>query len=170
MMNEKNQGWKASIDLDESTAYIQIYTDEDLKSRVKNQAEDYGYSLSRFCSELLYEALLIREEGNLSLTGQSIRKDEQLEAKVQDLEDRLKEKESESANAVSFDPKFIQDNLLTTNYQELEDILRRLVEDGFLDDILRQPLENQLYFLAAQGEVEFETGWGWKRVEQGGGE
>lgn len=153
--------WKQSLDLSESTGYIQIYTDEDLKQRLAETAEEQGYSLSRFSAELLLEALILRDNNQLS-SGIAVKDDSDLQNRVDELEQRLQEKESESANAVSFDPGFVKDELLTTEFQTLENLLKELVENGYLDELLRQPLENQLYYLAAQNEVEFETGWGWK--------
>jgi ABC-type uncharacterized transport system permease subunit len=71
---------------------------------------------------------------------------------------------------ISLDPATLKQEVLSENYQSLEDILREIVESGALDEMLRQPVENQLYYLAAQDKVEYERGWGWKLAEENGGE
>jgi hypothetical protein len=61
----------------------------------------------------------------------------------------------------------LKQEVLTQQYQSLEEVIRGIIESGMLDDALRTPVENQLYFLAAQDLVEYERGWGWKLVNGG---
>ncbi|WP_049996353.1 hypothetical protein [Halococcus sediminicola] len=153
--------------LPEDTAVVKLYPPEKTAQEWMDEADYNGSSRSRYLQNLILEARAYRSEGLLKDEGDQQRIQE-LEEKVEQLERRLEEKQSESAGAISFDPATLKQDVLTDNYQSLEDILRKIVESGVLDELLRQPVENQLYFLAAQDEVQYERGWGWKLAEQGG--
>lgn len=152
----------------EGTALVKIYPPVERKEEWKEQAKKEEKSLSRYLQELIVEAHAFRKQGFISVERQDARIEE-LQEEIGRLEKRLQEKQAESSSAVSFEPYELKNQFLTDNYQTLEDILRRIVEEGRLDDLLRQPVENQLYFLAQQGEIQFERGWGWKLAEGGDG-
>lgn len=155
--------------LPDETTVAKIYPPRDTAEEWKQEAEENGSSLSRYLQSLILEARAYREEGLLSAEDDQQRIQE-LEKEVEQLKRRLEEKQSESTEGISFDPATLKQEVLTDNYQSLEDILRKIVESGALDEMLRQPVENQLYFLAAQDTVEYERGWGWKLTEENGGE
>lgn len=152
--------------LSDETSVVKIYPPNQKASEWEQEAEDNGSSLSRYLQTLILEARAYRSEGLLSYEGDQERIQD-LEEKVERLEQRLEERQSESAGAISFDPATLKQDILTDNYQSLEDLLRKIVESGALDELLRQPVENQLYFLAAQDQVEYERGWGWKLSDGG---
>lgn len=168
--DQEKQAWQEHGGFAADTARITIVCKEDQKTELKEEAEKNGYSsTSKYLFELIQEARLYRNEGLLSFEGNQKRKQE-LEEQVEHLEHRLREKRSESSTAISFDPRDLKAKFLTENYQTLDEILRDIVESGEMDDALRQPVENQLYFLAARDEVVYERGWGWKLSEGSGGE
>ncbi|EMA11540.1 hypothetical protein SAMN05443574_103243 [Haloarcula vallismortis] len=153
----------------EDTAEVKIYPPEEVADEWRQEAEEHNRSLSKHLQKLIYEARSFKEHGLIGTGETSQKRVQELEEKVARLEKRLQQKESESTDAVTFNPETLKQEVLTGQYQELEDILRNIVESGILDDALRQPVENQLYFLAAEDEVEYERGWGWK-LKQGGDE
>lgn len=153
----------------DGTALVKIYPPEERKQEWIEQAEKEDKSLSKYLQELIVEAHAFRRQGFISVERQDAHLEE-LQEEIGQLEKRLQAKKAESSAAVSFEPYELKNKFLTDNYQTLEDILRKIVEEGHLDDLLRQPVENQLYFLAQQGEIQFERGWGWKLAEDNGGE
>lgn len=91
---------------------------------------------------------------------------EQLQARIEHLEQQLDETQKRnSATTTVSDPAFL-DQFLTHDYKPLEQLLKEIVESVALDDLLRKPVENQLYFLASQDKVEYERGHGWKRTDE----
>lgn len=157
--------------LSEHRTEVSIYPEEEVAEDWEEEADEANQTLSRYLQNLIDEARSYREHGLAGQgSGGSQKRIQELEEEVERLEQRLEEKESESSEAVSFDPSTLKEEVLTENYQSLEDVLRTIIESGVLDDALRQPVENQLYFLAAQDEVEYERGWGWKLAEDEGGE
>ncbi|MCU4753499.1 hypothetical protein OB919_16155 [Halobacteria archaeon AArc-curdl1] len=147
--------------LSEDRCAVKIYPEESVAEQWKDEAEEQELSLSRYLQNLIHEARSYRQHGLVHQDG-SQKRIQELEQQIGQLQKRLEEKESESSEAVSFDPETLKQEVLTGQYQSLEEILRRIVETGILDDVIRVPVENQLYFLAAQNEVEYERGWGWK--------
>jgi len=156
--------------LSENRCEVDIYPEKELKQKWVDEAEDQDLSLSRYLQNLIHEARSYREHGlAVEQGGGNHRQLQELREEIETLEQRLEEKESESSEAVSFDPSTLKNEVLTENFQSLEEVLRTIIESGILDDALRQPVENQLYFLAAQDEVEYKRGWGWKLTDNNGG-
>ncbi|WP_096389599.1 hypothetical protein [Halopenitus persicus] len=167
-MSEDKQKWKQTSGFAGDTEVAQVVCKEEDFKQWDEEAEENGKSRSRYLYSLIQEARAYRRHGLNGATCNQKRVQE-LEDEVSRLQKRVEEKESESSEAISFDPSTLKQDVLTDQYQSLEDILRRIVEEGILDDVLRQPVENQLYFLAAQDMVEYERGWGWKLTEDNGG-
>ena len=159
----------SSVKLSDDKAVVKIYPPKETAEEWADEAEENGSSRSLHLQNLILEARAYRSEGLLSHEGDQQRIQE-LEEQVEHLEQRLEEKRSESSGAISFDPATLKQDVLTDNYQSLEEILRRIVESGALGDLLLQPVENQLYYLAAQDQVKYKRGWGWKLTEDNGGE
>jgi hypothetical protein len=165
--NGDKQQWKESGGFAADTEVAQVVCKEDDLDQWDEEADRNNKSRSKYLYALIQEGRAYRKHGFSSGTGNSQKRIQELEDEVQRLQQRLEEKESESSEAISFDPVTLKNDILTGNYQSLEEVLRSIVESGILDDALRQPVENQLYFLAAQDEVEYERGWGWKLAEGG---
>jgi len=164
--------WRSTAGVADSTDKIQVYTAQKLKDELQEEAEEEGLSISSYVEKLVQEARVYRSEGMPGSEG--VLRDEndeqsitELQQEIEQLNQRLDEQKSESSEGINFDPATLKQQVLTENYQSLEEILRKIVEGGVLDNLLRQPVENQLYFLAAQDEVEYERGWGWKLADGG---
>lgn len=165
MSEDNKKQWKETGGFAEDSEVAQVVCKEDDLDQWDEEADKAGLSRSRYLYKLIQEARAYRENGLLRAEGDQA-KIQELQEEVEELEHRLEEKESESSAAISFDPATLKE-ILSDNYQELDEILRRIVESGVMDEALRQPVENQLYFLAAQDEVQYERGWGWKLTENG---
>jgi inactivated superfamily I helicase len=153
--------------LSEDRCEVDIYPEEDLAEEWRSEAEEQNSSLSQYLQKLINEARSYREHGLVGTGDTGQKRIQELEEKVQRLEKRLEQKESESTDSITFDPETLKEEVLTQQYQSLEEVIRGIIESGMLDDALRTPVENQLYFLAAQDLVEYERGWGWKLVNGG---
>lgn len=156
------------VKLSEDRCTVKIYPEEEVAEQWEEDIEDRDISLSSYLQNLINEARSYRQYGLVSADG-SQKRVQELQEEIAQLQRRLEEKESESTEAVSFDPETLKQEVLTDQYQSLEEILQEIVESGFLNDVLLGPVENQLYFLAAQDEVQYERGWGWKLSEESGG-
>lgn len=154
--------------LSEDRCAVKIYPREEVAEQWDEEADEQNISRSRYLQNLINEARSYREHGIVQTDG-SQKRVQELEERVHELENRLEEKEAESTEAISFEPSTLKQEVLSDQYQSLEEVLRTVVESGILDEALRQPVENKLYFLAARDEVKFRRGHGWKRVEDNGG-
>lgn len=167
-MEDDKQQWKQTSRFAGDTEIAQIVCKQDDLDQWDKEADRNGRSRSRYLYSLIQEARAYREHGLTNSTGDEKRVQE-LEDEVEQLRNRLDEKESGSSEAVNLEPQTLKQDVLTENYQSLEEVLRTIVEAGLLDDLLREPVEKQLYFLAAQDQIEYERGWGWKLPENNGG-
>jgi hypothetical protein len=154
--------------LSEDRCAVKIYPREEVAEQWEEDIDDREISLSQYLQNLIHEARSYREHGLVQTDG-SQKRVQELQEEIAQLQRRLEEKEAESTEAVSFDPETLKKEVLTDQYQPLEEILQEIVESGILNDVLLGPVENQLYFLAAQDEVQYERGWGWKLSEESGG-
>ncbi|WP_313694103.1 hypothetical protein [Halorarum halobium] len=154
--------------LSEDRCAVKIYPEKEVAEQWSDEADNQDISLSRYLQNLIHEARSYRQHGLVQTDG-SQRRVQELEEEVEALRNRLEQKEAESAEAVSFDPETLKREVLTDQYQSLEEVLQTIVESGILNDVLLGPVENQLYFLAAQNEVQYERGWGWKLSEEESG-
>lgn len=154
--------------LSEDRREVDIYPLEEVAEQWEEDIEDRDISLSQYLQNLIHEARSYRRHGLVQTDG-SEKRVQELQEEVEQLQRRLEQKESESTEAVSFDPETLKQEVLSDQYQSLDEILQTVVESGVLNDVLLGPVENQLYFLAAQDEVEYERGFGWKLAEEESG-
>ncbi|MFB6103596.1 MAG: hypothetical protein ABEJ57_00730 [Halobacteriaceae archaeon] len=168
MSNDKDQ-WKQTAGLAADSTVAQIVCKEPDKEEWDEEAEEKGYrSTSKYLYELIQEARAYRQQGYLA-HHQSEEKIADLNSRIEELEAQLKrERKKESATTNIDDIGFLE-QFLSTEYQTLPEILQDIVESGPLDDLIRKPVEDELYYLASQDRVEYERGHGW-RLTNGGGE
>lgn len=155
-------GWKDSTNLPESTTKVTLYCSEDDKEEWSQEVEEKRYkSRSKYLYELIQEARAYREQGFLA-HHESEEKIKELQQKIEHLENRLENQERRSSGRTTVDDVDFLEKFLEDTYKPLDRILREIVESGALDDLIRKRVEDQLYFLAQQDQVEFERGHGWK--------
>lgn len=169
--NRKNgkKQWQRTSGFAADTKMVHIIVPESRADTWDQEADETGFdNRSDYLRTLLAEARAFRSDDTLR-PRQAEKKIESLQAEVRRLEGQLENEQRAGAGAVSFDdPRFVE-RFLTENYQPLEEILQSILESGAAEQLIRKPVEDQLYFLAAENDVEFKRGWGWKRTRNGGG-
>jgi len=161
--------WKQHAGFADGTERVTVLVDESTVKTWDEEAEEHGFdNRSDYLRTLIAEARAYRSN-DVRDPRTAERRVQELQSEVERLQEQLRQEEQRGSGRVSFDdPRFIT-RFLTEEYQPLSDILQKIVESGALNDLVRQPVENQLYQLAAEDEVEFERGWGWKLTNGGGG-
>jgi uncharacterized small protein (DUF1192 family) len=164
-------GWKETTGVADSTAKVTLYCSKSDKEEWTREVDEKGYnSRSKYLYELVQEARAYREQGFLA-HHESEEKIEELQQEIERLEDRLENQEKQSSGRTQVDDVDFLENFLEDTYKPLDQILREIVESGALNDLIRERVEDQLYFLAQQNRVEYERGHGWKLSQkQSGGE
>ncbi|QIB75306.1 hypothetical protein G3I44_14030 [Halogeometricum borinquense] len=164
-MSEDKPQYKQSMGLAAETALVHIMPSEELAETWKQEAKDNGFSSrSKYLFVLIEEARRFRDH-ELANPSRAEHRIDELQAEIEQLEQKLQKTQQAASGSVTVDdPEFVK-QFLTENYQELPAVVQRVVESGALNDLLRKPVEDQLYYLATQGEVEYERGWGWKLAE-----
>jgi hypothetical protein len=160
------------LNLSESSELVQVYTDDTLKNKLKNEADRLNTDSSKLAKKLIVEALMIREDDLSSPPIDSDSDAAELQQQIQELERKLEAEQSDTDVGLKFDEEELADKVLTDQYQSLEEIKARVAETGLLDDALLTPLENQLWKLAAWDRTTFQRGAGWKLTdsEEGDGQ
>jgi len=166
---EEKAQWQKTGGFAADTERVTFTVTEDLLAEWEDEAEDQGFdNRSDYFRTLIAEARAYRNNDvrDPSTAEQRI---QQLQTEVERLEQKLAQEQQQGSGRVSFDdPRFIT-QFLSENYQPLSEILQAIVESGALNDLVRQPVEDQLYYLAQEGEVAYERGWGWKLTNDGNG-
>ncbi len=160
-------GWKENMGMSQDTGLVKIYAPMSHKETWKQEADEKNYkSTSKYLHELIQEARAIRDEGFLAPQG-SDQEVHRLKKKIEELEDRLAQAKQQSRDSVTIDDAAFLKQFLTDEYQTFDKVLQRVVESDTVDELLREPIEDELYFLAAREEVEFEHGHGWRLADGG---
>jgi hypothetical protein len=123
-------------------------------------------SISKYLHELIQEARAIRDEGFLAPQG-SDQEVQRLKKKIEELEDRLAQAKQQNRDSVTIDDSAFLKQFLTEEYQTFDEVLQKVIKSDTVDELLREPIEDELSFLAAREEVEFRHGHGW-RLANGG--
>jgi len=123
-------------------------------------------STSKYLHELIQEARAIRDEGFLAPQG-SDQEVQRLKKKIEELEDRLAQARQQNRESVTIDDAAFLKRVLTEEYQTFDEVLQKIVESETVDELLRGPVEDELYFLAAREEVTFEHGHDWRLADGG---
>lgn len=145
-----------------------VYPAIDDKEQWEDEADNNGFnSLSKYVYALVQEARAYRQH-EMGGPRQAEQRIEKLETEVERLEQQL-ERERQGSGQVELDDIDFLQRFLTTNYKQLDQLLREIVESGVLNDVIRKRVEDELYFLAAQNEVQYKRGWGWKLADNENG-
>jgi len=162
-------GWKENMGMSQDTGLVKIYVPMSHKETWQQEADEKSYkSTSKYLHELIQEARATRDEGFLAPQG-SEQEVQRLKKKIEELEVRLAQARQQSRDSVTIDDAAFLKQFLTGEYQTFDELLKRIVESDTVDELLREPIEDELYFLAACEEVTFEHGHGW-RLASGGDE
>ena len=144
--------------LADDTVQITIYPKQQKKQQWEHEKPD-AQSLSQYVVTKVDQARADEQVGRTGDTAQT----QELEAEIDRLETALERERQRRTGRQGFEDPELGKRFLTPHAQGLEDILQQIVESGCLDQFIRQPVEDTLYFLAQQHEVEFSrdktTGW-----------
>lgn len=129
-----------------------------------------GYrSTSKYLYELVREARAYRQQGYLAYHQSEAQIDE-LKSQIEELETQLERERKKESTTTKIDDIDLLEQFLSTEYQTLPEILQDTVESGSLDNLIRKPVEDELYFFASQDRVEYERGHGWRLTDGGDGD
>jgi len=159
--------WKDAINLDESTEKVEAYLSENLKETWKQETENQGFSsLSKYIVAKVEQS---RAEQQVQRTATTSEDADELKNRIQDLEKQLeKEKRKTGQNTDLGSPETVK-QVLGYQHKTLEEVIREIIESGQADQLIRKPVETQLYHMAESEESEYQRGRGWKLASNGGG-
>ena len=157
-------GWKDNLGLAEDTTKVSIYCDIDHKEAWTEEASEQGRSRSSYLYELIQEARAYRNEGFLGWEHSHERIDE-LELEVERLTEELEAQQTANSTTLG-DPQVVVRNV-STRYRRLDEIVEDFVEKENLESVLRPAVEDTLYALAEDREVEYQRGHGWRLINGG---
>jgi len=166
-MTEDDPQWKETLGLADDSTRVQIICKEEHKEEWTRDAEDRDYSSrSSYLYELIEEARAYREDGFLGWEQAQERIKSQ-EAEIERLKEEIEEQRE--ANETALGNTAVVKRQLSEQYRPLDVIIRRFIEEEDVETVLRPAIEDTLYGLAAQNEVEYQRGHGW-RLSEGGDE
>jgi hypothetical protein len=169
MPDDKDQR-KQTAGLATDSTVAQIVCKEPDKEEWDQEAEEQGYrSTSKYLYELVQEARAYRQQGYLA-HHQSEEGIADLKSQIEKLETRLERERKKESTTTKIDDIDFLEQFLSTEYQTLPEILQEIVESAALDNLIRKPVEDELYYLASQDRVEYERGHGWRLVDGGDGD
>ncbi|WP_458191087.1 hypothetical protein [Haladaptatus sp. NG-WS-4] len=126
------------------------------------EAAQQGFTKrSKYLYHLIQEARAYRADG---LHGP-----QHIENRIEELHaecDRLRaqlanERQAGAATASVDDPQFVK-RFVTDTHSDSSEIVERMVASGAVNEVLWKPVEEQLYFLVAQGELVYDRRFGFK--------
>ena len=166
MSDDKDQ-WKQTSGLAADSTVAQIVCKEPDKQEWDEKAEEKGYrSTSKYLYELVQEARAYRQQGYLA-HHRSEEKIAELKARIKELETQLEREQNQESDTTEIADRDFLEKVLSAEYQTLPEIVRAIVESGELDNQIRKPVEDELYYLASQNLVEYERGHGWRLTDGG---
>jgi len=169
MSDDKDQ-WKQTSGLAADSTVAQIVCKEPDKEEWDQEAEEKGYrSTSKYLYELVQEGRAYRQQGYLA-HHRSEEKVAELKAQIKELETQLEREQNQESDTTELADIDFLEKVLSAEYQTLPEILKNIIESGELDNQIRKPVEDELYYLASQDRVEYKRGHGWRLTAGGDGD
>jgi hypothetical protein len=153
----------------EDTALVKSYVPQDVKDSWKEEADRHGFSLSKYVAAKVEQSRAHDHTGRNDTETDS-ETVEELRQRIDELETQLEQARSQqpdAGGAVSILEDGQVKQVLSYRTKTLEELLRELIENTAVDQLIRKPVETRLYELAADGQVEFQRGNGWRLVDGG---
>jgi len=161
--------WKQTSGFAADSTVVRLVVPEEKASSWDSEADRRGFdNRSDYLRTLIGEARAYRQH-NMGDPHTAEQKIDALESEVTELEQRLEQEQQAGAASAAIDAAFVK-RFLTDTYTTFPDVLQRVIESGAVDDVVRKPVEDQLYFLAAQNDVKYERGFGWKIADDARGD
>lgn len=146
--------------LAEDTARVEIYPSEQQKQQWVDEKSD-DQSLSKYVISQVNTARADQQVG--ATAGGDTAAVEELEAEIERLKQTLEQERQRNAGRRQIDDPGVVKQFVEEVPKQLDELLKEIVESGCLDQFVRKRVEDTLYFLAEQGEVEYTrdklTGW-----------
>lgn len=160
--------WKETSNVRESTEKVQVYLSGDRKQTWSEEAEKQGFpSTSKYVLKKVEQARAEERKQRHSYDSEEV---ERLQKQIDELQQELREeRKKEAASTQVGDPDLVK-KFLSPQCKTLEEIIRDIIESNVVDQLIRKPVEKQLYKMAQSDEVEFQRGHGWRLKEGNGGE
>lgn len=165
---ENQAQYEQSLGLAEETTMINLYAGKDMVETWTQEADDQNFSTrNKYLLSLIEEARAYRQS-DFTSAHRAEQRVQQLQSEVDRLKDELQQERQKQSGRTEVDDIDFLHQFLDTQYKSLEELLQEIVESGVLNDLIRQRVEDQLYYMASRNEVEFERGWGWRLTDTGG--
>ncbi|MFU1780184.1 hypothetical protein ACM16X_02255 [Haloarcula japonica] len=166
-MTDEIPQWKETLGLADDSTRVQIICKEQHRDEWTKEADEKGYSSrSSYLYELIEEARAYRKDGFLGWEHAQERIEE-LKSEIEQLEDELDEEKE--ANKSPLNNSGTVKRHLSENYKRLNEIVEQFLQEENLELVLRPAIEDTLYTLAGEDEVEYQRGHGWRLTERGEG-
>jgi len=167
--NPQNRArWKQNTGLAADSTVAQIVCSETDLDTWDDEADHHGFpSRSKYLYTLIQEARAYRRH-DIGGPHRAQQRINELEQRIATLQEQNHDDTQQASSQQLFnDPEQVK-QYLTDQYQPLPAILQQILESGIVTDLVRQPVENHLYYLAAHNDVVYERGHGWKLAANGG--
>lgn len=167
---DQDTEWRGNTGVADDTVRVTIVCKDHHRQIWDQEAQDNSYqNRSKYLLHLIEEARAYRNN-EIRGPAHAEQRIQELQSEIDRLQTELERERQKQGGRTSIDDIDFLEKFLTENYQPLEDILQQIVESGVLNDLIRKRVEDQLYFLAGEGQVDYERGWGWKLLDTNEGD
>ncbi|UDF60527.1 hypothetical protein [Halobacterium sp. BOL4-2] len=151
--------------LHKNTTRAELFPAKQHKEEWWEEAEHEGSSLSRYLYDLIQEARMYRDSGApfIQTQDQTVK---QLQNKIDDLQTQLEEARQGGGGRTHLSIDDLVTRVLDQQYQSLDELIERVSASDDVTQHLQRQIENRLYALAENGQVEFQRGHGWRLKEE----
>lgn len=150
--------------LHENTTRAELFPAKQHKEEWWEEAEHEGSSLSRYLYDLIQEARMYRDSGApfIQTQDQTVK---QLQNKIDVLQAQLEEARQGGGGRTHLSIDDLVTRVLNERYQSLDELTERISASDDVAQHLQGQIENRLYSLAENGQVEYQRGHGWRLKE-----
>ncbi len=150
--------------LHENTTRAELFPAKQHKKEWWEEAEHEGSSLSRYLYDLIQEARMYRDSGApfIQTQDQTVK---QLQNKIDDLQTQLEEARQGGGGRTHLSIDDLVTRVLDQQYQSLDELVERISASDEVTNHLQGQIENRLYSLAENRQVEYQRGHGWRLKE-----
>ncbi len=150
--------------LHENTTRAELFPAKQHKEEWWEEAEHQGSSLSGYLYDLIQEARMYRDSGApfIQTQDQTVK---QLQNKIDDLQAQLEDARQGSGGRTHLSIDDLVTRVLNGQYQSLDELTERISASDDVADHLQRQIEDRLYALAENEQVEYQRGHGWRLKE-----
>ncbi|MFC4550808.1 MULTISPECIES: hypothetical protein [Halorussus] len=151
--------------LHENTTRAELFPAKQHKEEWSEEAKHEGSSLSGYLYDLIQEARMYRDSGApfIQTQDQTVK---QLQNKIDDLQAQLEDAQQGSSGRAHLSIDDLVTRVLNEQYQSLDELTERISASEDVAQHLQSQIEQRLYGLAENGQVEYQRGHGWRLKEE----